>query len=139
MPRAITSEKISKEWLKFDPDAIWDAEALPNATTKTSDEFMAGKDQGAIGIQVEAQTAISIADGQTLDINLLHAETSGGSTTSIPLFRGAPSGGTLDFAAGDEIVAYIPEDIGPYCKLEVTASADESSETINAYLRYLSR
>ena len=139
MAEALSTATISEKWLKFDPDAIWSGEALPNADSKESDEFMVGFDQGGVAVRVVANTAISIADTESLTIELLHSATSGGSTTTVTLYSETASGGTIDFAAGAEIVEYVAGDIGPYAKLKVTTTADESSETVDAYVRYLSR
>ena len=139
MSKDIATNKIGQEWLKADPDVIWDAEALPNATSKTSDEFMIGFDQAGVGLQVEADAAIVIADGETLLFELFYGSVKGASKTdSVVLASYAPSGSSANIAAG-EIVAYVPEDIGPYAEVKVTASEDQHLKTVTVYPRYISR
>lgn len=139
MAQAITDATLSKEWLKFSPDEIWAAQALPNATDLTSDLFMAGNDQGGVGIQIEADTTVDIDSTATLDVFLITYDTSGGAEVStIPLLANDNST-QKTYAIGEQIVAYIPEDTGPWNRLKITSSDDESDDDINAYLRYLSR
>lgn len=137
MSTAITSATISREWTRFAPDAIWSAQALPNATTLDSSEFMVGLDQGSVGIQIEADTTVAIAAGQELLIELFSGSVSGTYDTTQAMFKASAAGHT--FEIDDEIVGFIPEDVGPYCKIRITTDADESGDDINAYLRYISR
>jgi len=139
MATPIVDGTLSREWTKFDPDSIWAAQALPNASDMTSAEFMAGYDQGKVGVQIEADTTVDIADGESLLIELIHDTSTGGDyLDAITLYDQTASGAAINFAVDEEIIAYIPEDVGPYCKLKITVSADESGDDINAYLRFLS-
>lgn len=137
MATQLTDATISREWLKFDPDSIFASQALPDAGDSTSALFMAGLDQGGVGIQVEADTTVDIDATETLDIDLITYDTSGGAEVStIPIARIT---GAVTYEIGDEIAAYIPEDTGPWNRIKITTSADESDDDINVYLRYLSR
>jgi len=127
--------------LKAAPDQIWSAEALPNATAKLSDVFLFGGEQDASEVIVKANTAISIADGETIEFAIHGSATRTGSFAEEALFyRGAPSGDTLDFAAGDEIARIASNrDLSVFNKLEVTTSASEVSEKVDAYIVQASR
>lgn len=127
--------------LKAAPDVIWSAQALANAGTITSGEFLFGGVQDALEVVIKANTAISIADGQTIEIAIQGASASGGSfAQEAIIYRGAPSGGTLDFAAGDTIAVFASNRaLSVFNKLTITTSADESSEKVDAYMRQASR
>lgn len=129
------------EDLKAFPDAIFEAQTLPNATELLSTEFNFGEVQGAVELVVRAVTAISIADGQTLRLAIHSAPTSGGSFVEDAIFfLGEPSGGTLDFEAGDIIATIVSNRvISSFNKLAITTSANESAETVDAYMRQVSR
>jgi hypothetical protein len=133
MAQAITSGTLSEKWLKFDPDWIGEAQALPNATSSTSAEFEAGYDQGKLAIAVQADTTVNLDTTETLLYELLYDATSGGDfTNSVTI--GSLTGGVVEI--GDFLFPeYIPAEIGPFCKLKRTASGDQSAEKVNEFLR----
>jgi len=139
MADAIATGTLSQKWVQFAPDSIWDGEALPNATTKTSSEFEVGKDQGKVSVAVRANTAISIADGESLTLTLQKASASGGTfADEVQFYDATGDGAVIAFAAGDIIAEIIPGSTDIYKKIVVETSADESSEDIDAFLRRVS-
>lgn len=114
----------------FYSDYIFDNTALPNTDSATSDEFEFGGTQAGTEIVIYADTAITVADGQTLAYTLTTADESGGSfDTSIPVVSLAPSGDDLTIASGAVIGRYASNTATEvYAKLTVTASADQSDD-----------
>lgn len=115
-------------------DRVFDATALPNATTLTSGIFRFGKVQGRTELRIFANSLITIADGATLAINLLFDEDKDGSfATSKSLAAYAPSGAAQEVAAGALMVNYTHDsDVDHYCKVEIVASADQSAGSVNS-------
>lgn len=113
-------------------DKIFDAQALPNATTVTSSAFRFGKTQGQVEIEVFANTAVAIAAAQSMQIEILWDYDEAGSFSDSKEIYDSGTGG-VSFSAGDSIAKYTPEtDVEHYCKLKITTSADESSEKVDA-------
>lgn len=126
---------LSPDYAKFDPDYIYEAAALPNATDATSDVFKAGKTQGGVQVNVQADTTVDIADGESLKIELLYdTSETGDFTDSVVIYDETASGAAINFAADEYIIKYIPtDDVESYNKLKITTSADESGDDINAF------
>ena len=131
---------IGEEPAKFDPDYIYEAAALPNATDATSDVFKAGRTQGGVQVNVQADTTVSIADGESLTISLLSdTSESGDYADALVLYDETASGSAITFEIDEYIVKHIPaDDIDSYNKLKITTSADESGDKINAFLQLVS-
>jgi hypothetical protein len=136
--RAITSQKLSKQYLEFAPDAIWAAQALPDSTTLSSSEFLIGQDQAGVAIRLEADTTVDIAAGQALTVQLKTGTSTGSYDTTTTIYT-ADAGG-VTFEIDDLIVEYCPsdQDQGIYAVLDVITDADESADKVNAYLRNVS-
>jgi hypothetical protein len=137
MSTAITDGKISKAYLKFDPDAIWAAEALPNATTKTTSEFEMGFDQNSVELRMEADTTVAVAAGEVLTMQVRSGSATGVYDTTTQIYSATAAGVTYEI--DDLIVAFNAGEIGPYAVLDVTTDADLSGDDVNVYLRYVSR
>jgi hypothetical protein len=137
MSTVITSGTISSDWLQFDPDNIYDGAALPNAGDTTSAEYAsAGYDQGGVAIYVDADTTVDIDSTETLDMFLITYDAAGGSEVeTIPFFSVT---GPKTYEIGEKIAEVIPSEVGPWFRLKITASADESADKINAYPRRVS-
>jgi hypothetical protein len=133
MAQAITAGKISKDYVKFAPDSIFDGSALPNAGDLTSAEFMIGYDQGGVAVRVEADSTVNIDGTETLDLYLITYASSGGAEVETFPF-GSITGATV-FEIDGLIGEYIAGNVGPWARLKLTTSGDESGDTINAYLR----
>lgn len=126
---------IGEDKAKFDPDYIYEAAALPNATDATSDTFRIGRTQGGVQIEVQADTTVDIADGESLTIELLYdTSASGDFADSVVIYDETASGAAINFAVDAFIIKYIAtDDVESYNKLKITTSADESGDKINAY------
>jgi len=128
------------EDLKAAPDAIFTAQALPNATVIDSAEFIFGEIQDALEVVINAVTAVSIANTFRLTIELLGASSSGGSFAVEAIIFDEISTGSTDFLAGEEIARIASHRaLSPYSKIRLTTTADESTETIDAYMVQASR
>ena len=126
---------------KFLPDAVWTAQALPNATDLSSSVVQLARVQGALEFVLEADEDTTVADGATLTLSVIHDNSSAGpfSATKV-VARYAPSGSDQTFDAGDKIFRYVPDqDIDPYCILVVTSSADQSGTKATGWLNRVSR
>lgn len=137
MSTALTSGTISKPYTKFAPDAIWSGEALPNATTKSTSEFMAGYAQGAVAIRMEADTTVAIAAGKQLNVQLRSGSVSGTYDTTTEIYN-ADAGG-VTYEIDDLVFEYAVGELGPYHILDVTTDADESGDDVDVYLRHVVR
>lgn len=127
---------IGEDKAKFDPDYIYEAAALPNATDATSDLFRMGRTQGGVQLEIQADTTVDIADGESLKIELLYDTSSTGDfADSVVIYDETASGAAINFAADAFIIKYIAtDDIESYNKLKITTSANESGDDINAYI-----
>lgn len=129
------SGSFTDEYAKFDPDYIYEEGALPNATDATSGVFKMGKTQGGVQLVVEADTTVSIANGESLKIEVLYdTSETGDYTDSVVIYDETASGAAITFEIDDAIIKYIAtDDVESYNKLKITTSADESGDKINAY------
>jgi len=137
-----------------------DAQTLPSTTSvdSTNMVYVGDNTNGKLHIAVHACTAISIADGKALTIalqtwsadvaaNAIAPFSSAGavlanSTPVMNIFYGLASGGAMSWLAGDLIVdVAVPEDMmalfttpHDYVQLVYTTTANESSETVDAFV-----
>ena len=127
---------IGNDPAKFDPDYIYEAAALPNATDATSGVFQMGRTQGGVQLCVQADTTVDIADGESLKIELLYDTSSTGDyADSVVIYDETASGAAINFAADAYIIKYIAtDDVESFNRLQITTSADESGDDINAFL-----
>ena len=141
MAKSIAGNAISQKWLKFDTDWIDQTQALPNATDETSAVFQAGFDANGIAIIVQADTTVNIADGESLLYELLYDTSETGAFASkLTLYDQTADGSDITFEIGEDLFPeYNPGEIGPYCMIKRTTSADESADLVNEYLRYVTR
>jgi hypothetical protein len=136
MATAIENATISSD-LKADPDAIWTAEALPNATEKLSSAFKLGQTLGGVEVKVVANGGhTAVGD---IDIVLKTSATSGGSY--------AEATGTYNIAAttviadGQELARFIlpREEVDKlYAKVSITSSGNDVAGLVDAYLVFVS-
>jgi len=105
-------------------DRVFDATALPNATTVESGVFRFAKTQAA--------------DTKSLIFDLHWDDDKAGSfTESRTIASYTSSGGSTDFAIGDVVGIITPEsDIGHYCKVIITATADEQLTKVDGKIHY---
>lgn len=146
-------------------DMISDAQTLPSSTSEDSDNMVnvGGQLDGRLWIDVYAGTAISIATGQILYIELqgFTADTAASATSPftvtnqggingasgtlednahIYLLHKTSSDAQLDFDAGDLMCQMaIPEDMFrllsyDFVQLRYETDANESSETVDAFV-----
>lgn len=119
--------------------------ALPNATSgyTTNDYNMIGATNNGLQIVVYANTAISIATGQAINIELVAGASADPTTSPIDnahvyLLHKTSADNKLDFAAGDLVCSYVLDDLLladiPYVRLKITTDADESSELYSAFV-----
>jgi hypothetical protein len=136
------SKNISGSPAKFHDDYVWNGEALPASTSKTSEASAAGSVQGALELVVEADADIVLGSGVTkgLALEVLASETEGGTYSSVAtLIDVAKTDAAKTLSAG-EIARYAPPSgVGPYFKLKATADGDLSGSTVTAYPAYIPR
>ncbi len=115
-------------------DRIFDATALPNATTATTSAFLFGKAQARCEIVVYANTDIVVADGETLSFDILYGESYG---TSKNLAAFAPSGASQTIVEGAEVFRYTADsDVEQSCKISTTSSANLIAASVNGNIYY---
>ena len=137
MPKAIVDTKLSGD-LIANPDVIWSAEALPDSTTKLSEEFTLGQTLAGVEIKVVAVAGATLAG--TLDIELQSALESGGSFVT----ERKESYGIGDvIAAGDDIAKFIiPRErsvsAGMFSILKLSTSDSDQAVTVDAYPVFIS-
>ena len=119
-------------------DRVFDATALPNASTVESGVFRFAKTQARTELVITANTAISIADTKSLILDLhWDSDKDGSFTESRTIASYSASGGSIDFAIGDDIGRIIPEsDVEHYCKVIITATGDESATKVDGKIYY---
>lgn len=121
----------------FDPDYIFDAAALPNATTSTSSAFEIGGAQTALELVGIANTEIVVAGGETLSYALYTSATSTGSFVLSETLV-SYTAGTID--ADTQMFRVCPStDTAQWGKVVITASADQSADTSTVQIEYVSR
>jgi len=127
--------------VKAHGDSVFDAQALPNATTVTSSAFKFGKSQSGVELVVSANTNISIADSKQLKVEILYDTADDGSfASSKVVYDVTASGSAVTFAVNDVISATVPDKaIETWAKVKVTTTANESSEKIDAFIYRVSR
>jgi hypothetical protein len=127
---------IGNGYALFDPDYIYEEAALPNATDGTSGVFKIGRTQGGNQLNVQADTTVDIADGESLKIELLHDEESDGDySDSVVIYDETADGAAINFAADAYIIKYIAtDDVESFNPLKITATGDESGDDINAFI-----
>ena len=136
-----------------------DGQALPDSTgaDSTNMAYVGGSTNGGLAISVYAKTAISIATAQAFSIELQAFTSDAGTSATSPFQTGGvlednahcyllhkTSGdGQLDFAAGDLMAQFVIPgewlDLLSYdwVQLRYLTDADESSETVDAFLHAL--
>lgn len=131
---------LSPDYAIFDPDYIYEAAALPNATDATSSVFKLGRTQGGTQLNIQADTTVDIADGESLKIELLYdTSESGDYADSVVIYDETASGAAINFAADAYIIKYIAtDDVESYNRLKITTSGNESGDDINAFTSVVS-
>lgn len=131
---------LSPDYAIFDPDYIYEAAALPNATDATSSVFKLGRTQGGTQLNIQADTTVDIADGESLKIELLYdTSESGDYADSVVIYDETASGAAINFAADAYIIKYIAtDDVESYNRLKITTSGNESGDDINAFISVVS-
>ena len=126
------TRKISSELRAYQGD-IFKQTALPASGNKMSDAFEAAGILSGSEIVVAALTSITIAEDKTLVIELYGADSASGDyAKEAEIFSVT---GAKTFAAGDELVRFVPNSASKYYqKLKVTDDSDLSSAMITAYL-----
>jgi len=143
-----------------------DGQALPSSTSVDSDSmaYIGGSTNGSLAISVYAKTAISIANTKVFKIDVQGYTSDTGTSATSPfsssntgpsgtllanatapytIFDGLASGGAMAFGAGDLITQFIiPQELFDklgydWIQLVYTTTADESSETVDAFLHAL--
>jgi len=122
--------KISGD-LKSYPDAIFTAEALPNATNKLSDAFLLGQTNAGCEIKVVCETGGTLTAAVLVELQT--SATSGG-TYVTQVSKTVPLGAIV---AGDMLAGLIlPKEINDQCysKVKITTTADESAMKVDTYI-----
>lgn len=124
--------------LAADPDKVFDERTLPNATFLESAVFRFGKVQSKVEVEITAASEITIADTQSLTIELFWDEAEDGSFTNSRVINAyAASGGAIVIADNTVIGLMTPEtDVDHYAKVRVTATDDQTAGKINGRLYY---
>ncbi len=127
-----------------------DAQALPNATSGDTTNMVniGGKTGQKLVMEFYAVTDIAIATGQAFNIEFqAYTSDTGASAVSpisnahVYILHKTSADGALAYSAGDLIAEYaIPENLlaensYDWVQAVYTTDADESSETINAFIR----
>lgn len=117
------------------------AQALPNATSRDSTNVVkyGGNSLGFVKIVVKAHSAVSIANEKALTIVASYGATSTPTDTlSKVLYTATAGSGGITFAPGETICEEIIPDSLPddykYVKLTYTTTANESTDTVDAYV-----
>lgn len=117
------------------------AQALPNATSGDSTNVVkyGGNSLGYMKIVVKAHSAVSIADTKALTIVAKYGSTNTPTDTlNKVLYTATASGSAIAFAPGETICEEIIPDSLPddykYVKLTYTTTANESTDTVDAYV-----
>jgi hypothetical protein len=135
MATAIENAVISSD-LKADPDQIWSAEALPNATTKTSSEFLLGQTMGGVEIKVVAVNGDTLIGDLTIELQT--SDTTGtGYATQLTETVVA----TTVIADGDELARFIlPREVSGelYSVIKLTTAGADQAVTVDAYPVFVS-
>lgn len=126
----------------IDSDLVFsEAQTLPNTTSvdSTNAVWFGAARSNKLQVNVVASTAISIANSKALTIAIQYGTTSTPDTSLYDvLYTRTASGDAVTFDAGDIICQYtIPGDKAAaydYCELVYTTTADESSETVDAFI-----
>jgi hypothetical protein len=135
MATAITSHTIGSD-LKAAPDQIFSAEALPNATNKSSSAFLFNQNVGGCEIKVVCETGVTLTAALVIEVQT--AATEAGSYTTVAT-ETVPLGA---IAAGDELLKYVaPRELVDqiWTKIKLTTTADESAGKVDAYIVALTR
>lgn len=120
---------------KFGTDYIYNATALPNATTATSAVFDFGKVQSGVELVITADTEIVNAGAITFE--LLQDAAEDGSFTTTKVISTIAAGTQ---AIGTELVRYVSDkNTLQFCKVKITTVDDLQLDTITGYIRYISR
>jgi len=137
----IDSNATAYDWtngerISANPDDI--TFALPNATSVTTDAFRLAKTQSRVEVELVAVEELTIADGTTMTVELLwDADRDGTYSDSKVITAYAPSGSADVVSAGGRIAIETPEtNVEHFCKIKVTASADQSATSATVKLHY---
>lgn len=121
----------------FDPDYVFDAAALPNATTATSSAFKIGGALLGLEIVGIAGTEITIASEQTITYALHTSDTEGGSFTLSDTIVVLTTG---TVALGAEMFRFAGNtNTKQWGKIVVTTTANQSSDTHTVQLERVPR
>lgn len=119
------------------PDIIYTAQALGSTAAITSTAFKFGTSQASVNLKVYAVTEITVAATETITFDLYHCATYGGSYVKLKSMVVLPA---ATYAIGDELVNFVPgDDVKAWCKIVTTTTADQSADTIKAYVSRISR
>lgn len=127
MGKAITTTEIGYN-VGFAPDKFFDGEALVNAGTVTSDEFLFANALGMIELKILANGTVATGAGETLVISVTAASESGGSFTEV-FSKTIPA--STSFADGDEIAAYVAPSSLYDCYTKVSITSDYDAAALN--------
>ncbi len=119
-------------------DRPFDGSELPSAGNIESDVFRFGQVQSKVELSIKADTAITIADGESITIELFWDEDEAGSFAESRVIKAyAASGADIEIAAGGEIALCTPEsDVEHYCKVKITATGTQTGDLVTAKLYY---
>lgn len=132
---------ISGEKPHFYDDYVWKGEALPNATSKTSDAFLGGQTQNALEYVFKASSGAILLGSSgvgvvnsSLKIEVLASNAEAGDFEVVDTPLSIAAGTSKSYAEGDVIAKVVPPSAaGPYLKFRATASGDLSGKKIDAY------
>lgn len=131
---------VNKEYIKDNDLILSSAQTLPDSTSADSTNTInyGGNSGGKLKIVVKAVTAVAIVNGKYLTVVASYGATSSPTDT---LDKTILYKGNKTWAAGDTICEEIIPDTLPatykYLKLTYTTTADESSETVDAFVTFV--
>lgn len=117
-------------------DLIFNNTALSNAGSIESDAFEFGRIASGLEINIVADAEITIADGQTMSIEILHSDTEDGTfTTAKQFYAIAPVGSAATIDAGLFGYSASSSELKHWCKVKINNSENQSTKTVTGYVK----
>ncbi len=119
---------------------FFNGEKMPDATTATSDVYLAGQTQGAIEIVGVVDTDIALADTTVLTVNLVTADNVAMSGAVTKTLYTVTASGATTIDADTELLRYlINSEEGPYCRVDVVTDDTQESGTFSIFQTVVAR
>lgn len=123
----------------FYGDYFFYEEALPNATSKTSEEFDCGNTQAGLRVAAYAVKGVTVAESKVLTITIEGSDDKSDWTPiDTSTLTGAETSGTV-IAAGEALTSTVLDTKKKYVRVKVTTDSDLSAGTITVAMEYIPR